>query len=207
MGLSEWLSLAAICSMGAMSPGPSLALVVRHTLRGSRAHGLVAAVAHGAGIALYAGLTVAGLAVVITRSPTLFDLLRYGGAAFLAYLGLKALLSRGGAGKALTPEGGGSRLKLGTSGRDAFLIAFLNPKIAVFFLALFSQFVRPEAGVAEKAGMAGLAAGIDAAWYALVALALSHSAVLERMRARADLLDRAFGVILLALAVRVVFLE
>jgi len=210
MVLGAWLSLASICALGALSPGPSLALVVRHTLLGSRFNGVVAALSHGVGVGLYAGLTVAGLSVVITGSSVLFDALRYGGAAFLAYLGIRALVSAttaaAGLGKARGGEPGAATIRPWISARDAFLIAFLNPKIAVFFLALFSQFVRPEAGPAEKAGMALLAAGIDAAWYVVVALALSHSAMLERLRRRAGVLDRIFGVILIVLAVRVLLL-
>jgi len=201
-----WLSLAAICAMGAVSPGPSLALVVRETLAGGRRNGLTAALLHGLGIGLYAFAAIAGLAVLVTRSPALFNGLRYGGAAFLAYLGLRALLARTGPGAALGKPGGEAR-PAWKSGRDGFLIAFLNPKIAVFFIALFSQFVSPSAGLGEKLGMASLAAGIDAVWYAIVALALSHSAVLERLRRRAGVLDRVLGVVLLALALRVLLLD
>ena len=79
----------------------------------------------------------------------------------------------------------------------------MNPKIALFFLALFSQFVRPDAGMTEKAIMAATAGVIDALWYIIVAVVLSHSIILERLRARACLLDRLFGLILIALAIRV----
>jgi threonine/homoserine/homoserine lactone efflux protein len=191
--------------MGAMSPGPSLALIMRHTLMGSRSHGVVAAVAHGLGIGVYAFGAVAGLAVIITRSPTLFGLLRYGGAAFLAYLGIRALLSKAAVGQSLTRET--ERLPRTVSARDGFLIAFLNPKIAVFLIALLSQFVRPEAGWGEKLGIAAMTAGIDTVWYVLVALALSHSAILDSLRQRAVLVDRVFGVVLLLLALRVVLLD
>ena len=205
MSWSEWLSLAAICCMGAMSPGPSLALVMRHTLMGSRSHGVVAAMAHGLGIGVYAFGAVAGLAAIISRSPALFGLLRYGGAAFLAYLGVKALVNSPTVGR--TQVLGNDLLAHSTSARDGFLIAFLNPKIAVFLVALLSQFVRPEAGWGEKLGIAALTAGIDTGWYVLVALSLSHPAILEGLRKRAVIVDRVFGVILLSLAMRVVLLD
>ena len=90
-----------------------------------------------------------------------------------------------------------------SAARDGFLIAIMNPKIALFFLALFSQFVRPDAGMTEKAIMAATAGVIDALWYIIVAVVLSHSIILEWLRARACLLDRLFGLILIALAIRV----
>jgi threonine/homoserine/homoserine lactone efflux protein len=206
MTLSAWLSLAAICTMGAMSPGPSLALVMRNTLSGSRSHGVLTAVAHGLGVGLYAFLTAAGLAVLVTRSETLFDLVRYCGAAFLVYLGLKALLHGTPAAAALS-QGGQPGLNARVQAlRDGFLMAFLNPKLAVFFVALFSQFVQANAPLTEKTLMALLAALIDTIWYVLVALALSHSAVLEKLRSRMQLLDRLFGIVLIGVAARVLLL-
>ena len=87
--------------------------------------------------------------------------------------------------------------------RDGFLIAVTNPKIALFFLALFSQFVRPNADWGEKIVMVITAGTIDTLWYAVVALALSHSAILSRLRRWAVALDRIFGLMLIALAIRV----
>ena len=203
MSWTAWLSLATICALGAMSPGPSLAVVVRSTVSGGRTAGLVTAVAHAAGIGIYALLVAFGLGLLVTGSELLFRIVQLAGAAFLAYLGVAALRSRG-AGEEATPRPAGSSTALGA--RDGFLIAFLNPKIAIWFLALFSQFLRPEAGVAEKVMMAGLAASIDAAWYALVAVVLSRGAMLAWLRQRAVWIDRLFGVIMLLVALRVVTL-
>src|SRR6056297_690961 len=71
MPLSLWFSLAAVCAMGAMSPGPSLALVLRHTLGGGRLPGIAAALAHALGVGFYALLTVWGLGALIVRFPLL----------------------------------------------------------------------------------------------------------------------------------------
>src|SRR5699024_535992 len=79
--VSTWFALAAICVLGAMSPGPSLAVVVRHTVAGSRMHGVATAVAHSAGIGLYALLTSFGLAVLITGSAMVYHVLALAGAA------------------------------------------------------------------------------------------------------------------------------
>ena len=126
--------------------------------------------------------------------------MRYAGAALLVYLGVRSLRSTAGAAEVLQVSG---RTASTSAARDGFLIAIMNPKIALFFLALFSQFVRPDAGMTEKAIMAATAGVIDALWYIIVAVVLSHSIILERLRARARLLDRLFGLILIALAIRV----
>ena len=174
--------------------------MVQNTLAGGRTQGVVTAVSHGVGIVIWALLTAGGIGLLITQQPALFDGMRYGGAILLVYLGIRSLRSTASAAEALHPVATAGRA---TPVRDGFAIAITNPKIALFFLALFSQFVRPEAGMGEKVIMALTAGIIDALWYALVALVLSHSAILERLRARARMLDRLFGLILIALAIRV----
>jgi threonine/homoserine/homoserine lactone efflux protein len=204
MQFSVWLSIAAICLMGALSPGPSLAVVVRNTVNGGRIQGVITAISHGIGVGLYAFLTAAGLAVVVVRHPALFETIRWSGAAFLLYLGLRSLIFPDKPGEnseniAEVRRGAEMYALL-----DGFLIAFLNPKIAVFFLALFSQFVRPNAPLTEKIIMASTAWAIDTLWYVTVALALSGTGAVTALRRRATILDRLFGVVLIALAVRVV---
>ncbi len=205
MTLAAWFSLATICILGAMSPGPSLAVVVRNTLTGGRSEGIKTALAHGFGVGLYAFATAAGLAVLLAGSPWLFTIVQWLGAFFLAYLGFKSLFSgHSEMGEAVRSETDPSRHVNGL--RSGFLTAFLNPKLAIFFAALFSQFVSAHAGLGEKIVMALTAAVIDAVWYLFVALSLSHSRVLDFLRQKTGLLNIAFGVILIFLAIRVVSL-
>ncbi len=204
MSLTAWFSLATICILGAMSPGPSLAVVLKNTLVGGRSEGVKTALAHGFGVGIYAFVTAAGLAVVITGSPSLFTIIQWLGAFFLAYLGFKALFGHTGIDESIRPEAGSASQVNGL--RSGFLTAFLNPKLAIFFAALFSQFVSVQAGLGEKMLMALTAATIDAGWYLLVALALSHSRVLGTLRSKAVILDKSFGLLLVLLAVRVVTL-
>lgn len=95
MTITIWFSLLAICLLGAMSPGPSLAMIAKHSLAGGRMNGLIAAWAHAAGIGIYAFATIIGLAVVLEQSPMLFKGISLAGAAYLAYLGVNALRSKG----------------------------------------------------------------------------------------------------------------
>ncbi|MDP5293286.1 LysE family translocator [Oceanimonas sp. CHS3-5] len=202
MEFSSWLALAAICIMGAMSPGPSLAVVIRNTVRGGQGHGVLTALGHGLGVGLYALITALGLALLITRNPLLFDVIRYGGAAFLAWLGIKALLARPQPGE--MNESG--HAVCGRQGAfEGFMVAFLNPQLAIFFVALFSQFVRADTGWQQGGIMMLTAGGIDALWYVLVALLLSRGPVLGWLRAKSFVIDKLSGLVLLALACKVVW--
>ena len=199
MTLAAWLPLFVVCLLGAVSPGPSLAVVLRATIGGGQAAGLRAALAHGAGVGLYGLLTVTGLAVLLTRSPALFLALQVAGALYLLWLGAKSLLARSHATVADAQAQASQH-----PATEGFLVAFLNPKLAVFMIALFSQFLAPEFGITEKAIMVVTVGVTDAAWYGLVATLVSRPAFLARLRASEGAVNRAFGVILIALALSVI---
>lgn len=200
MPFSLWLSLAAVCAMGAMSPGPSLALVLRHTLGGGRAPGVVAGLSHALGVGFYALLTVWGLGALIVRQPALFQVITWGGAAYLAWLGIRALR----AGRAGALAAGAAPTTRRQAAREGVLVALGNPKLILFFIALLSQFVTPDMSLAAKAVIVLTAMIIDGGWYALVALGLSHSRVLPWLQARSHWINRITGLLLLGLALRVV---
>ncbi|HHO2169313.1 LysE family translocator [Aeromonas hydrophila] len=201
MELTSWLALAAICVMGAISPGPSLALIIRNTVQGGQGHGVATALGHGFGVGIYALITALGLAILITQTPLLFDVIRYGGAAFLAWLGVKALLAKPAKGEASEEV---HQLRGRQGAFEGFMVAFLNPQLAVFFVALFSQFVHADTGWREGGIMMLTAGGIDAVWYVLVALVLSRGPVLAWLKAKSFVIDKVSGLVLLGLALKVV---
>jgi threonine/homoserine/homoserine lactone efflux protein len=202
MTLTTWLSLVAICCLGAMSPGPSLAVVLRHTVSNGRAHGIATALSHAVGVALWALLTVWGLAVVVVEWPLMYKFLTYAGAAYLMWMGIKALRSNG-AGPMNVDQ---VSAPISAAARDGLMVSLLNPKLAFFFIALFSQFVSAELVVADKLIMTGTASVIDAVWYIIIAVALSHSKVLDKLQKRSATIDKLSGAILIALALRVLTL-
>ncbi len=207
MELHLWLSLTLICVMGALSPGPSLAVVVKNTLFGGSKQGYATAISHGAGVALYAALTALGIGVIIVQSPILFDVIQYAGAAFLLYLGVKALMSKKQSlelGDQDETNNKQTNKQVINGWRDGFLIAFLNPKLAIFFLALFSQFVDANATIEKKIIMVSTVGIIDTAWYLLVAFMFSRGPVLEKLKRNSHIIDRVTGSFLILLAARVV---
>jgi threonine/homoserine/homoserine lactone efflux protein len=199
MTLEAWLSLALLCLLGAMSPGPSLAVVLGSLLHGGQSAGLAAAFAHGLAVGLYAMLTVAGLAAVVASSLVLFAVLELIAAGYLLYLAHGALRSR--ARMPTTDHVAPARKSTASAARNGFMIAFLNPKLAVFMLALFVPFTGADQGLPAKAVMVLTIGGIDALWYATVVLAVVRAGLLPVLERRAVLIDRLFGLLLLVLAV------
>ena len=197
LAVNDWLLLIGVCALGAMTPGASLAVVTRHTLRGSARAGVSAGLAHAAGIGVYAAATVAGLAVVLRGFPQLEIAIRLAGSLFLLWLALGSW--RAAARPAPEPDAQAGANAV----RDGFLIAFLNPKVALFFLALFSQFVRAEMAMAARVQVAATAVVIDAAWYSLVALLLARGPMLAALRRHHDKVERTTAGVLALIAVGV----
>ena len=201
MTLTIWISLFTICLLGAMSPGPSLAMVAKHSLAGGRANGLATAWAHASGIALYALITLIGLAAVLQQSPLLFKVISYAGALYLAYLGYNALCSKGGIASKLEA---GEKMSVWQSAREGLLISLTSPKIMLFFIALFSQFISVGSDASSsKAIIVATPWLVDGLWYTLITFVLSSSLFLEKLRAQAKWIDRLSGLLLIALALKV----
>ena len=207
MSVETWLLLSLTLFAGAASPGPSLALVVRTVLAHGRLAGVIVALAHGLGVGLYAFLIVVGVAEVISRTYWAMDALQIGGVIFLAYL--SSLMIRGGIasiGQPADEDMAAPNMNkvelphLVTFFREGFLIVFLNPKVLVFFLAIFSQFLTPTQSPATQFAAAGLAATIDGLWYALIASLVSVSAVYRALSRFAGYLDVGFGLCLCGVA-------
>jgi threonine/homoserine/homoserine lactone efflux protein len=202
MALSLWFSLALVCMMGAMSPGPSLAVVLKHSLNGGMKNGMLAALSHGFGVGLYAAASLLGLGALMLQFPTVYQFLVYLGAAYLAYLGLKILFSKPNDSELQVQKSAVSSSK---ALQDGFAIAFLNPKLAIFFLALFSQFIDPE-NLTLNIGiiMCLTVFVIDTGWYLLVALLTDVSKKRFGFTKQNVWLDRLLGMVLIALAIKVV---
>jgi len=208
MTTETWLLLSLTLFAGAASPGPSLALVVRTALAYGRLAGLTVAFAHGVGVGLYALLIVLGVAEVMSHAAWMMAALQVGGIVFLTYL--SALMIRGGF-RSLQQSNDQNIAKYGSYPmhqrsyvshlRDGFLIVFLNPKILIFFLAIFSQFLSPDPSLATQMTAVGLAATIDGVWYAIVALVISIPRIDAALVRFSGYLDVGFGVCLSGVAV------
>lgn len=190
-----WLLLGVTLFAGAASPGPSLALVLRSTVSAGRHAGVLVALAHGIGVWLYALAVVFGVAAVLLHMPSLMLAVQLGGVVFLLYLG--AQMMRGGlAASENNPEDTADPASVRSSGQhllDGFLIVFLNPKIMVFFLAVFSQFLTPQQSIETQVLAATLAGLVDGLWYGLVAVMVSLGSFGAFMRRHRGKIDLFFG--------------
>ena len=188
------MALATVFILGAMSPGPSLAVVLRNTMVGGRRQGVMTGVGHGIGFGIYAFLAAAGIATALSLHKSTEIILKWGGIALLIWLGIMFL-------KASRKESGEDiDEKYGPSGRtgfaQGFAIALLNPKILAWMLALYTPFIEADISNETLFGMGLLGMTIDGTWYVSVATFLTTGDRVERLRAKASLIDAAMGILM-----------
>lgn len=125
-----------------VTPGPDMMYIVaRSSAEGTRA-GVVSALGIAAGSLVHLAAIVLGLASLLEAVPVAYDVVRYIGAAYLIFLGVRAILERQAAGAEAKVE----RAKLGRVFRQGAVTNILNPKVALFFAAFLPQFANPEQG-------------------------------------------------------------
>ncbi|MGZ8376336.1 MAG: LysE family translocator [Gemmatirosa sp.] len=183
-----------------LTPGPDMLYVAARGASEGRAAGVASALGIAAGTLVHIALVALGLAALLTAVPVAYTVVRLAGAAYLVYLGLRALLRPSLlAERTLTPA---SRWIVF---RQGVVTNVLNPKVALFFLAFLPQFVDPARGDAGRQVLAlGLLFNTSGTIVNLaVAFGASRAAAHLRRSARAaQLLERATGALFIALGVR-----
>ena len=188
--MSHLLAFVAISAVVICTPGPDTALIVRNTLFGGRANGVRTAAGIVTGIAVWTLAASAGVAAAVAASHPLFTAIRFGGAAYLVWLGIQSF-------------SGHARDEIahrrGSGYRQGLLSNLGNPKIAVFFTSLLPQFATGFGGLVAF-GMLFCAMG--GAWLSCYALAVARArgAILRPRVRRA--VDRVTGAALVAFGVR-----
>lgn len=194
MDIKSLLVLSFICAMGAISPGPSLAVVIRNTITGGRLQGVMTGIGHGIGLGIYAFIAVLGLSSLILRNELIFNTMQWMGVFLLLWLSYNMFTNEP---PVLTKE---HKISSRRGFIEGFMISFLNPKILVFLVAIFSQFITNDLSFYDRAVMAILAGIIDTTWYVFVALMLAGTPLIERIRVNAVIIDRTIGMVLFVFA-------
>jgi RhtB (resistance to homoserine/threonine) family protein len=204
---SEFLAVAAIHLLAVASPGPDFAVVVRESVTHGRRAGTWTALGVGSAIFLHVGYSLLGIGLIVSQSIVLFNALKWLAAAYLVYIGFKALRA-GPAGNQpnAAPANLGER-----SPKAAYVAGFmtngLNPKATLFFLSLFTVVINPHTPLSVQAAYGVYLALATAAWFCLVARLFSHSRVRAGFARIGHWFDRTMGVVLIALGIKIAFSE
>ncbi|WP_299444172.1 LysE family transporter [uncultured Rhodospira sp.] len=201
---TAWAMVAGINILAILSPGPDFAITLRNTLaRGIRA-GVLTALGIACGLSVHVLYTLAGLSVVIAQSAVVFTLFKVLGAAYLIWIGAQALRAQ--------PRGESdpsADTAPAMRGRAAFLSGFLtnvlNPKVALYFLALFTQVIDPETSLTEKSLYGATMMLETALVFSTIALLVGQPPMRRAYQRAAHWIDRVVGVVFVGLGLRLAF--
>lgn len=201
--LMNWLLLVTVFGVAVVSPGPDLVMAIRNSVLHARRAGVMTAIGFGLGVIVHVTYTIAGLAAVIAKSVLLFSILKYVGAAYLFYVGIKALRSKGMDASAATTEAGPiTHMSDLQALRSGFITNLFNPKATMFFLALFSQIIHPSYSIMVQAAFGLTCVLMVMGWFSLVAVVLSTPAFKAKFLRASKWIDRTCGGFFIALGVR-----
>lgn len=148
--LAEWLVFAAAALGMVLTPGPNMVYLVSRSICQGRRAGVVSLLGVVAGFLFHIIAAAAGLTAILLAVPHAYVVLKYAGAIYLLWLAWQAVRPGGAplfAPRPLAPDSAGRLIRMG------FLTNALNPKMAVFYLSIFPQFVHPEYGSVFLQGM------------------------------------------------------
>lgn len=201
--MDQLVAFAAVAALVILLPGPDLVLVTRSVLGGGRRAGLLTALGVATGSATWALAAAVGLAALLAAAPDLLNLVRWLGAAYLAWLGLRSILG--------SPEALGAAPAVLDRGwhrswtapyRVGIISNLLHPGQAVFYTSMLPQFIDPAGDPTAQALLLGAVfVGLALSWFSLYAL-LAASAPLARWSAISPILGRVTGVVLVGFALR-----
>lgn len=196
------LFVATIATLGMLSPGPDFFLVIKNAARYRRPAAMMTALGVILGVATHMSYCVAGLAVVITTTPWLFNLLKYAGACYLIWIGIQALLSRGES-KLSIDNATQSPISLKAAFLQGYLCNLLNPKATLFFLAVFTQILQLNSGVGEKLWYASIIWVLALIWWPLLVILIQSAPVRRGLAKTQKVVDKLLGGLLIGLGIKV----
>jgi len=203
---TEFLTVALVHLLAVASPGPDFAIVLRESVSNGRHAGIWTALGVGSGILLHVGYCLLGIGLIVSQSIVLFNLLKWLAAAYLIYIGIRALQAR-----PADPASAELAPLATRSPRAAFVRGFvtngLNPKATLFFLSLFTLVISPQTPLLVQAGYGLYLALATAVWFCAVALLFSQARVRRGFVRLGHWFDRLMGAVLVGLGIKVAFSE
>jgi len=193
------LPLIAAFILGAISPGPSLAVVLRNSLSGGRRQGVLAGLGHGLGFGFYAFLSAVGISAALAASGDLVLVLRILVIGLLLYLG--TVYARSALAGKSHLDGNESSSAKRSGFVEGVLIAVINPKILAWMLAIYAPFIDSDLAVPTLLSIAVIGMFIDGTWYTSVALFLTSGNRRQKLQNMSNKIDAAMAILMLAFAV------
>jgi len=196
MTIILFLKIFIVCLLGAMSPGPSMVVVINNAIFKNRFNGILTALGHGFGIGIYALCAVLGIGLIIETNMLIFNGIQSLSILFLFYLGIQSIRSNS------ELDFTGNEF---TSGIKSFLqgltISILNPKIFIWFIAIYSQFMSATNNLSLNVSLILIACIVDGLWYIILVNFVTSRNVFEFIKNKSKLMQKIIGFLFIFISI------
>lgn len=201
---TQFLTVAFVHLLAVMSPGPDFAMVTRNSLLYSREAGMYTSMGLALGIVVHVTYCLLGIGILISQSIFLFNLIKYVGAGYLIYIGFKSFKANPrNSTEPESPKVSRNILTPFDSVKLGFLTNVLNPKATLFFLALFTQVIRPDTTKVVEVIYGVEMVIMTFVWFTIVSMFFSNDLIKAKVTRISHYIERFTGAVLIALGVKV----
>jgi RhtB (resistance to homoserine/threonine) family protein len=208
---AQFIKIAVAHMLAVAAPGPDFAMVVRQSLAHGRRAALWTSVGIATAILLHVTYTLLGIGILLRSSRAAFTAVKFVGAGYLAWIGAKALMSRPRSELSASPAGAEAELSRAAepSPRQALATGFVtnafNPKVTLFFVAIFATVVDPSTPKVIQAAYGLWMSLATMAWFSMVSVFFTREGVRGAFLKGGHWIDRAMGAVFIGLAVALAF--
>lgn len=191
----EYYTIGILMLFSAMLPGADFVMVTKNSLLHSRRAGLFTSLGIATGLLVHITYCILGLAVVISQSIVLFNLVKFLGAGYLIYIGIVLARSKSNVVPSAVHSEHDQKTDISPlkAFKQGFLCNVLNPKCSLFFLALFTLVIKPDTSYLKEAFIAAELYTITLVWFCCVALLFSHDRLRQSLMAMQKYLNQVLG--------------
>jgi threonine/homoserine/homoserine lactone efflux protein len=203
--VNEIITVASIALLMVVSPGQDFAMITRNSILYSRRAGLIGAFGIFLAIWLHVSYSLAGIALLISQSPIFYSMIKYLGAGYLLFLGIKSLTFKKSDDKDTSKSNENNDMSAFQAFKCGFISNALNPKTTLFFLSIFTQVVDEKTPTSMQVLYGGIIAVFHWVWFSIVAYFFSSEMIVTRIEGIKVWFERFMGVCLCLLSSKIIF--
>ncbi|MCP4394713.1 MAG: LysE family transporter [Alphaproteobacteria bacterium] len=203
----EFITLTIVFFLALVSPGPDFIVIVKQSLSQNSKAGIATSLGIGVGLIIHVAYCMFGLSLIISKSILIFNLIKYIGAVYLIYIGVKAIRSNGSDFSKLTKISKSKRQSLSKSFMIGFLTNLLNPKATLFMVSMFSLVIKEATPEYIKVFYGVWMFAVAFIWFSFVSLCFSNKHVKDFFIKFNKHVDRTLGAVLILFGIKLFLIK
>lgn len=207
--LSSLFFVGMVSLLAAISPGPDFVIVVRNSLVYSRKMGFLTAFGVAMALIIHLTYTMVGIGVLLAENSWAYNILKFAGAGYLFYLGITGIVAsfkmRNSDAFNLNYKKAEQEISSFNAFKQGFLTNALNPKCAMFFISLFSQFITADTPLSLRIEYAFVNWSVSLGWFLLLTYMITGKLLKNRLDRFRAYIDRVMGTFLILLSLKLIF--